>query len=189
MVNESQVAELVTQKTRARIYEYIKKHPGVHITEMERSLKLAPGNLAYHLRRLSDAGMVRSLRYGLRTFVFPADLFGEKQEVLMGLLTLTAPRDILLCILEAPGITQKELAGRLKHSAPTIWWHIDRLARLGVISRRREGRTVVYQVIANPREILDFIRNYQPGTWERWASRMHDISLMLAAEDNKDAPE
>lgn len=189
MVSDSQVAELVTQETRARIYEYIKRHPGVHITQIERELKMAPGNLAYHMRRLSEAGMVKSLRYGLRTFIFPADLFGEKQEVLMGLLTLTTPRDILLCILETPGITQKELASRLRHSAPTIWWHIDRLARLGVISRKRDGRTVVYQVIASPQEILSFIRHYQPGTWERWASRMHDISLMLAAEDRKDAPE
>jgi len=72
-------------------------------------------------------------------FIFPSNLFGEKQEVLLGLLTQETPREILLSIMRHPGIGQKELAEELKLSAPTIWWHMDRLLRLGWWDERRRG--------------------------------------------------
>jgi predicted transcriptional regulator len=142
--------------------------------------------MAYHLRRLSGSGLVKTRRCGMRRFVFQSGLFGEKQEVMLGVLMMPTPREILLCILESPGITQKALALRLKLSPPTIWWHTDRLARLGVISRRRTGRTIVYSVIATPGEILEFVRHYQPSAWEKWADRLHDTAIILSANHSEE---
>ena len=86
-------------------------------------------------------------------------------------------------------MTQKEVAEELKLSAPTIWWHMDRLLRLGVVGRKREGKSVSYEVIAKRDEVLNFIARYHPTIWDKWASRMHDIALMLDTKAQKGMPE
>lgn len=164
--------------TRREIYDYIKAHPGTHEREIEKELGIATGDLRYHLNKLKKADLISTWGSGTK-FIFPSNLFGEKQEVLLGLLTQETPREILLCIMRHPGIAQKDLADELRLSAPTIWWHMDRLLRLGVVGRKKSGKSVSYEVIVRRDEVLNFIVRYHPTIWERWASRMHDIALML----------
>ena len=180
--------EISLDGTRREIYEYIKSHPGTHEREIEKELGIATGALRYHLTRLSKADLISTWGSGTK-FIFPSNLFGEKQEVLLGLLTQETPREILLCITRRPGMTQKEVAEELKLSAPTIWWHMDRLLRLGVVGRKREGKSVSYEVIAKRDDVLNFIARYHPTIWDKWASRMHDIALMLDTKAQKGMPE
>lgn len=180
------IEEVNLDGTRREIYDYIKSHPGTHEREIEKELGIATGDVRYHLHKLSKAGLISMWGKGIK-FILPSRLFGEKQEVLLGLLSQETPREILLCILRHPGATQKELAEELKYSSPTIWWHMDRLLRLGVVGRERVGKSVSYEVIAKPQDLLSFIIRYHPTIWEKWASRMNDIMLMLdsEAEDKK----
>ncbi|MDG6902216.1 MAG: winged helix-turn-helix transcriptional regulator [Nitrososphaerota archaeon] len=164
--------------TRREIYDYIRSHPGTHEREIEKELGIATGDLRYHLGKLSRADLITTWGSGTK-FIFPSNLFGEKQEVLLGLLTQETPREILLSITRHPGIAQKELAEELHLSAPTIWWHMDRLLRLGVVGRKKEGKSVTYEVIARREDLLNFIVRYHPTIWDKWASRMHDVTLML----------
>ena len=175
---DQSVEEISLDGTRAKIHSYIKSHPGTHEREIEKELGIATGDLRYHLNKLSRADLISTWGSGTK-FIFPSNLFGEKQEVLLGLLTQETPREILLTITRHPGVTQKELAEELKLSAPTIWWHMDRLLRLGVVGRKKEGKSVSYEVIARREDLLNFIVRYHPTIWEKWASRMHDVALML----------
>ena len=169
-----------------QIYDYIKSHPGTHTREIERELGMATGDLRYHLYKLSRAGLISTRGTGIK-FIFPSNLFGEKQEIMLGLLSQETPREILLCTIKHPGITQKELAERLKHSAPTIWWHMDRLLRLGVVGRKKVGKSTAYEVIARREDILNLISKYHPSIWEKWAGRMHDVVLMLDPETQRES--
>lgn len=185
---DQRVEEISLDGTRREIYDYIKSHPGTHEREIEKELGMAAGDVRYHLHKLSRAGLVSTWGGGTK-FIFHSGIFGEKQEVLLGLLSQETPREILLCILRHPGITQKELAEELKHSAPTIWWHMDRLLRLGVVGRKRVGRSVSYEIIARREDLLSFMVRYHPTVWERWASRMHDVVLMLDSDTQQGTPE
>ena len=185
---DGRVEEISLDGVRRKIYDYIKSHPGTHEREIEKELGIATGDLRYHLNKLTRADLISAWGSGTR-FIFPSNIFGEKQEVLIGLLTQETPREILLCITRSPGITQKELADELKLSAPTIWWHMDRLLRLGVVGRKKEGKSVSYEVITRREDLINFIVRYHPTIWEKWASRMHDVTLMLDPKAQKAASE
>ena len=181
-----EVEEISLDGARLKIYDYVKSHPGTHSREIEKELGVATGDLRYHLYKLSKAGLISTRGSGIK-FIFPSNLFGEKQEVMLGLLSQETPREILLCILEHPEITQKELAEKLEYSAPTIWWHMDRLLRLGVVGRKKTGKTVSYAVIAKREDVLALLSRYHPTVWERWASRMHEVVLMLDSKTQRES--
>lgn len=181
-----EIEEISLDGVRLKIYDYVKSHPGTHSREIEKELGVATGDLRYHLYKLSRADLISTRGNGIK-FIFPSNLFGEKQEVMLGLLSQETPREILLCILGHPEITQKELAKNLECSAPTIWWHMDRLLRLGVVGRKKTGKTVSYAVVAKREDVLALLSRYHPTVWERWASRMHEVVLMLDSKTQRES--
>lgn len=168
--------------TQRRILEYISRHPGVHLREICRGLSLAMGDVQYHLRRLERDKRITSVRRGLYRFFYPADLFGDRQRDVLGVLSLERPRELLLNIIENPDSTQEELAKATGVSQPTVSWHLRRLVELGILGRRQEGRLSTYNVVRSE-EIASFIRAYHPTVWERWSSRLADIFIAYSGEE------
>lgn len=160
---------------RGAIYEYIRAHPGAHVRRMAKELRIATGDMQYHLSWLEKHGFVKTKRSGFYRFVYPAMAFQEKQEVLLGVLSRETPREILLILLCGAAMTQGDLARSLGHSQPTVSWHMDRLIQLGVVSKERTERGVVYEVVADHGDILSFVKSYHPEVWKRWAGRLANI--------------
>jgi len=157
---------------RGLIYEHIRAHPGAHVRGIANDLHLATGDLQYHLYWLEKHGLVKTRRSGFYRFVYPTMAFREGQEVLLGVLTQETPREILLCLLNDPAITQGGLAKSLGHSQPTVSWHLARMTQTGLVSKRRTGNGTVYKVVADRDDIVDFVRSYHPDVRKRWADRL-----------------
>jgi DNA-binding transcriptional ArsR family regulator len=166
---------------RGVIYEYVREHPGAHVRGMARDLGLATGDLHYHLFWLERNGFVKTMKNGFYRFVFPTMVFREDQEVLLGVLSQETPREILLLLLQGM-VTQGGLAKGLGHSQPTVSWHMDRLTRLGVVSKRRTSDGTVYEVAADRDDVLRFVRSYYPRTWKRWAGRLGSLVARAGVE-------
>ena len=162
---------------RGLVYEYIRAHPGCHIRLMARELGFGTGNLQYHLFWLEKNGYIKTKKSGFYRFVYPTMVFQESQEAILGALSQETPREILLCLLEYPTITQGDLARRLGHSQPTISWHMDRLVGLGIVSKKRASRGVGYEIDADPVEVLGFVRRYHPEAWTRWSDRPRGVAV------------
>jgi len=160
---------------RGVIYEYVRGHPGTHVRGMARELRLATGDLQYHLFWLERHGFVKTKKCGFYRFVFPTMVFREEQEVLLGVLSQETPREILLCLMLDSAMTQSDLARSLGHSQPTVSWHMDRLVQLGVVSKRRTGAGILYDVAADRGDVLTFVRSYHTEVWKRWAGRLGDL--------------
>jgi DNA-binding MarR family transcriptional regulator len=160
---------------RGTIYEYVRGHPGAHIRGMARELRLGTGDLHYHLFWLEKHGFVKTRKSGFYRYVFPTKVFRDEQEVLLGVLTQETPREMLLCLLLDPAMTQSDLAKSLGHSQPTISWHMDRLIQLGMISRRRTGAGTFYEIAADRDDVLSFVKSYHPEVWKAWAGRLGDL--------------
>lgn len=173
------------QDTRSRIYDFIKMHPGIHVREISRELGLAMGDLQYHLYGLEKQGRIKTLRRGLYKFIFATEIFGERQSVILSILSQETPRELLLHLIERPNSSQKDLAMFIKLSQPTINWHMKRLVDQGIVARKRRGKIVTYSVLAPISELGRFLRNYHPTVWEKWSSRLADIFLVLSAGDMK----
>jgi len=157
---------------RGVIYEYIRRHPGTHVRAMAKGLRLATGDLQYHLLWLERNGLVKTKKGEFYRFVYPTMVFTEAQEVLLGVLSQKTPREIILCLLSEGPMTQGELAGTLGHSQPTVSWHMDRLAQAGVVSKKRARGGFTYDLVASREEVLRFVKSYHPEVWKRWAGRL-----------------
>lgn len=167
---------------RGVIYEYIRGHPGMHVRGMAKALRLATGDMQYHLSWLEKNGFVKTKKSGFYRFVYPTLVFKEEQEVLLGVLSQETPREILLCLLRDAGMTQRELAERVGHSQPTISWHMDRLVQLGVVSRKRTGMGNVYEVAADRDDALRFLKSFYPDVWKKWSGSLGEIVVIAGAK-------
>ncbi len=169
--------------TRRRIYDYVVSHPGTHVREVCRELGLGMGDVQYHIHRLEKEGRINSIRRGLYKFLYPSILFGSRQRDVLGVLSLETPRDVLLSLIEKPGMSQVEIARALNISQSTAHWHMKRLVQLGIVERLEVGRTVTYSVVSDLQaEIANFVKSYHTTTWERWSSRLADIFIAYALD-------
>jgi DNA-binding transcriptional ArsR family regulator len=168
---------------RGMVYEYIRAHPGAHVRGMAKELRFGTGDLQYHLFWLERHGFVKTRKSGFYRFVYPTMAFQEKQEVILGVLSQETPREILLFLLWDSTMAQGDIARTLRHSQPTISWHMDRLFRLGLVSKRRTSRGMVYEVTADRDDVLSFLKSYHPGVWKRWAGRLE--GLVVSAGGNQ----
>lgn len=173
---------------RGVIYEYVRGHPGTHVRGMARELRLATGDMHYHLFWLEKHGFVKTKKSGFYRFVFPTMVFREEQEVLLGVLSQETPRGILLCLLLDAAMTQSDLARSLGHSQPTVSWHMDRLLQLGIVSKRRTSAGIFYDIVADRGDVLTFVKSYHPEVWKRWVGRLGDLVVSAGIErDDKGA--
>ena len=159
-------------------YEYIRTHPGTHVRAMAKDLRFGTGDLQYHLFWLEKHGFVKTKKTGFYRHVYPTMVFQDDQEVLLSVLAQETPREIILSLLCEPKITQGNIARRLGHSQPSISWRMDRLLKLGMISKRRTsaGGGMIYEVVADRDDILNFVKSYHPEVWKKWAGRFTGVA-------------
>jgi DNA-binding transcriptional ArsR family regulator len=119
-------ADLLQHPTRARAMAMVGASPGIHMRELQRTLGVAPGNLAHHLRVLERAGLVRALRGPSFTGYFPAGHPGPE-------VALSPPaRRVREAWLAAPAASARELAGATGLSKRAVLHHLRRLRQAGL---------------------------------------------------------
>lgn len=137
--------QILEHPTRKRIFEEIRRRPGIHYRELLRSLGISNGTLAYHLRQLENAGCVRSARAHGRK------LLRTRQDELDGEVLLLTDRDreLLILLSEARASRMDELGVRCGLKASGVEHHLRRLRALGLVQTSREGRALVFACVPN----------------------------------------
>lgn len=122
---------------RGQIYGYVLANPGEHYNAIKQALGLTNGSLAHHLKTLEREEFLKSRRFGLYRRFYPIHMRIPDD----GYLTLnTIQRTIAELVKANPGITQKDIAGRLNLTPPTVNYHIGILQEHRVVHIVREGR-------------------------------------------------
>ena len=158
-------------------------HPGTHLREVKRALSLGMGTVQYHLYTLEREGKVVSRRQGLRKRFYRSDVFGERQQQILDVLSQEKERDILLFLVENRDSTQKALVDYVGLSPGTVNWHMKRLQAAGLVEARHEGQFVKYTVMGDQRETLRLLKVYHPGIWEKLADRFADLLAEIGERD------
>ncbi len=133
--------DVLEQFTRGRIYGYVEANPGEHFGAIRKALSLSNGNTVYHLQVLERQGFIKSKNDGMykrfypKGAVLPPDNSAPLPEI---------HQRILSCIGEAPGISQMEIATLLGLHQSTLEYQLKKLAKTGLIRRKRSGRRVCY---------------------------------------------
>lgn len=135
--------------SRRNIYQQIADMPGVHFRALLNDLKYAQGTLQYHLRWLADEGIVEVSDDGKYTRYYPAAEFDEADRMVMNALRREYSRRVLAHLLTDGPLSTTELSNRIDKAQSTVSWHLSKLAEAGLVTKEREGRSVVYDV-SNP---------------------------------------
>lgn len=133
-------------ESRRAIYQQIADSPGIHFRAMLDELDYAQGTLQYQLRWLVDEGLVEESDDGKYTRYYPAADFDEMDQAVMNALRREYSRRILAHLLSDGPLSTNELSDRLEKANSTVSWHLSNLAEADLVTKEREGRSVVYEV-------------------------------------------
>jgi DNA-binding transcriptional ArsR family regulator len=138
---------------------------------------------------LERDGKIKTRRATLYRHYYPVSIVGETREIILAFLRQETSREVLMHLLEHPeGLTQSDIVDFTHLSAPTINWHMSRLASSGIVTYKKEGRRVRYVI---KKEIIDeiagLIKAYHPTLWARLAGRLAELFLELSVSSAKNA--
>ncbi len=154
-------------ETRRKIYELIKKSPGIHFREIERRLKIAVGNLQYHLRYLEKKNLIRSDQDGEYIRYFPKDCqLDDVDKKILSFLRRRTSRRILVYLLNNPNANNKDVSKAVRLSPSTISWHLNKLVEAGIVEKRKEGRESYFEV-KDPERIVKLLITYKESFLDR----------------------
>jgi DNA-binding MarR family transcriptional regulator len=127
---------LLENTIRKRIYEYIKENPGIHYRAILSDLDLPMGVLTYHLERLSKDQYIASVPDGKYRRFYVKGSENNFQNHISDI-----QDSILKIIRENQGISQSQIAEKLKVSRKVINYHVNILIQAKLISIEKNGRT------------------------------------------------
>jgi len=143
---------ILEHKLRSRIYSYIQAHPGAHYRSIMDKLKIKNGTLVHHLARLEHEELIKSERDGYFKRFYPVGMRIPRSEVGIyypeGMATYNIGEHqvsgiqlrILRILKKEPGLTQKEIAQKIKESRRVVNYHIKLLEQHDLIRVEKSGR-------------------------------------------------
>lgn len=167
-----------------RLLEYIQQNPGCHLRKIKKDLDLSMGTTQYHLNILEKIGRITSERYSFHRTYYPVGIFEGNQRQILKVLNQEMARDIFMFIIEMKNPTQTEIADRIKISAASTKWHIQKLIKLGMIIEIRDGKYKRYSIIGKSDYIVALIKNYHPKIWQKLSDRI--VEMFLSMEISKE---
>lgn len=126
--------------TRAAIYDRIQSNPGIYLSALTDATDTPMGTVRYHLKILEFEGLVRRANGNGRRRYYPIDV---EPGVLETLLEDSAAREVLSELAASGPTGVGDLAARVDRDPSTITHHTTRLAEMGLVERKRDGRTTL----------------------------------------------
>lgn len=132
--------------SRRAIYQHVADNPGVNFRALLEDLDYAQGTIQYQLRWLADEGLIEVSDDGKYTRYYPTAAFDEEDQVVMNALRRKYSRRILAYLLTNGPLSTTELSDRIDKAQSTVSWHLSNLAEANLVTKERDGRSVVYEV-------------------------------------------
>ncbi len=161
--------DLLALPTRRRLYEIVRRAPGLGAREVQRAAGTGWGETVYHLERLTDGHLLQRERAGHQDHYFVAAVpLGDRN--LLRLARSASARRLLVALLEAPGATVPDLSEKTGLSPGRLSVHLGRMAELSLLTTGRQGRLRTFELADRPR-ILRLLVTYREGLADAWVER------------------
>lgn len=80
------------------------------------------------------------------------------------------------------GVSVSELAGPFAMTLPGVMKHLDVLEQAGLISRKKQGRTVTVQLRADPlKDAMEWLRRYE----RFWSPRLDKLTVYAERQEKR----
>lgn len=125
---------------RQRVYDAVRRFPGIHLRELERQTGESAALCQYHLGKLREGGFVEAAEQGGYVRFFPtakgkAASVTAKDRAWLGLLRENVPLHIVLLLLDEGPLTHGEIVARVGVAKSTTSYHLGKLAEGGIVDR------------------------------------------------------
>lgn len=152
---------LLELESRRRIYEHLRRAPGLHLRQIQRDLELPLGTLEYHLHQMEKAGLLVTREPERYKAYYPNEDLSRHDRDYLYYLRQAMPRRIALEVVHQPGVTFKQLVARLPIGPSTLSFHLKKLRRAGIVEEARQGREATYRCM-EPDRVRALIIRYRP---------------------------
>jgi DNA-binding transcriptional ArsR family regulator len=166
------------RSTRQIIFEFVRDFPGTHLRGVQQALQLPLGTVEYHLRELVRLELVTEREDGIYRRYYVAGQMGGLDRELIGALRQEIPRRIVMHLLLNPGLNFGQVREAFSISGSTLHYHLKKLEKRGILSRRREGRETYFTVL-NEREVAKVLlahkKSFGDDLLDAWAATWDEI--------------
>jgi predicted transcriptional regulator len=161
---------VLDQEVRSKIYDHIKKNPGVHYSAIADETGINSGTLRYHLKVLQMHDNVRVFHGTGYTRYFENNMkFNEYDQKVLHHIRNDTSKKILEVLIKNPNASRKDISDAVGVSGPSVSWYMKQLCADDVVSTRKEGRHARYclnsEVVATLASMVDpqvMVRSAKP---------------------------
>jgi DNA-binding transcriptional ArsR family regulator len=126
--------KLLDHPLRAKLYEVVAAHPGIHIEELARVAGMSRSTTVYHLHLLVRHGHLTALGRAKTTHYYANNGRTDPDDKeRRALLASPRARALAAAIAENPGVTRLQVGAMVGIGASTVSWHLGRLMALGLV--------------------------------------------------------
>ena len=162
--------DLLALPTRRRVYETVRRTPGVGAREVQRLAGTGWGETVYHLDRLTEANLLHRESSGHQDHYFVSAVpLGDRS--LLRVARSPSARRLLVALLELPGATVPDLIGRTGLSAGRISVHLGRLGGIGILRTGRRDRLRTFE-LRDRDQVLRLLVTYHESLADEWIERL-----------------
>jgi len=147
-------------ENRKFILSYISDNPGSHLRKIARDLNLSLSTLRYHLEYLEKRGEIICQKQNNLKVYFISDKLKPHEKMLTPILQQKHYRDIILALIETPGLTSSRIADKLSIGSSSASKYINLLEDREILFHRKSGREKNYYV-NDETSIIELITTYK----------------------------
>lgn len=117
-----------------QILTLLKEHPGRSLQQIADALGISHNTARHYLRRLKKGEQISLFDYHGHPHYFAGGKpYTDLEKLIYIILSREKEERVITVIREHPGITKRELAGKLRLTLPTSNWHLQRLLNDGLL--------------------------------------------------------
>jgi CheY-like chemotaxis protein/nitrogen-specific signal transduction histidine kinase len=147
-------------ENRDLICAYISDNPGSHLRKMARDLDIRLSTLRYHLDYLEKKQSFVCQRQNNRKVYFLSGKLKPQEKILVPLLQQQRYREIILILINSPGLNSSQIAERLAVCCSTASKYINALEDRKILFCKKIGRKKKYY-INDEKSIVGLLSTYK----------------------------
>lgn len=155
--------------TRRRIYDFVVANPGSHLRAIKDELDMPMGQLEYHLHYMEQRGLLDSKEDRYYKRFYPSEMSATDRRILSAI-RQEKPRQIVLILLEQPGVDHKTVQHELGVGASSLSFYMKDLIGKEVVEKQRQGRRSLY-FVHDPDRVVKILITYRPSFLDKMVDR------------------
>ncbi len=145
---------------RKAVLDYISDNPGSHLRKIARDLDIRLSTLRYHLDYLEKKGSIGCQKQNNLKVYFASGKLKPEEKTLTPLLQQKRFRDIILVLIDSPGLTFTQIVDKLSIGSSTASKYINTLEDKKILFHEKSGREKRYY-ISDEKSVVELLTTYK----------------------------